>query len=68
MPDRLREDWHGAFKDIAGRLSAYVQGVVINGALVGVVMGASLGLLGVPYALLLGFIAAIFQAFRWSAP
>jgi predicted PurR-regulated permease PerM len=62
MPDRLRDDWHGAFKDIAARLSAYVQGVVINGALVGVVMGGSLGLLGVPYALLLGFIAAIFQA------
>jgi predicted PurR-regulated permease PerM len=62
MPDKLREDWHGAFKDITGRLSAYVQGVVINGALVGVVMGASLGILGVPYALLLGFIAAIFQA------
>ena len=61
MPDR-REDWHSAFKDITARLSAYVQGVVINGALVGIVMGGSLGLLGVPYALLLGFIAAIFQA------
>jgi predicted PurR-regulated permease PerM len=62
MPDRLREDWHSAFTDITARLSAYVQGVVINGALVGIVMGGSLGLLGVPYALLLGFIAAIFQA------
>lgn len=62
MPDRLREDWQAAFNDVTTRLSAYVQGVVINGALVGVVMGGSLGLLGVPYALLLGFIAAIFQA------
>jgi predicted PurR-regulated permease PerM len=62
MPDRLRDDWRTAIKDIGGRLSAYVQGVVINGAVVGVVMGGSLGLLGVPYALLLGFIAAIFQA------
>ena len=62
MPDRLREDWRSAFTDITARLSAYVQGVVINGALVGIVMGGSLGLLGVPYALLLGFIAAIFQA------
>ena len=41
---------------------AYVQGVIINGSVVGVVMGASLAVLGVPYALLLGFIAAIFQA------
>ena len=62
MPDRLREDCHGAFTDVTGRLCAFVHGVVINGALVGVVMGGSLGLLGVPYALLLGFIAAIFQA------
>jgi predicted PurR-regulated permease PerM len=62
MPSTKRSDWHGVFAEIGGRLSAYVQGVVINGSMVGVVMGASLALLGVPYALLLGFIAAIFQA------
>ncbi len=62
MPAAARSDWHDAFADIGARLSAYVQGMVINGSVVGVVMGASLGLLGVPYALLLGFIAAIFQA------
>jgi predicted PurR-regulated permease PerM len=58
----MRDDWQGAFADIGARLSAYVQGVVLNGTIVGVVMAASLALLGVPYALLLGFIAAIFQA------
>jgi predicted PurR-regulated permease PerM len=58
----MRGDWQGTFADIGARLSAYVQGVVLNGTIVGVVMGASLALLGVPYALLLGFIAAIFQA------
>jgi predicted PurR-regulated permease PerM len=62
MPAKTRSDWHGVFTEIASRLSAYVQGVVINGSVVGVVMGASLALLGAPYALLLGFIAAIFQA------
>ncbi len=62
IPPRVRSDWQAAFTDIAARLSAYVQGVVLNGAVVGIVMGASLGVLGVPYALLLGFIAAIFQA------
>jgi predicted PurR-regulated permease PerM len=62
MPPTVRADWHAAFKDIGTRLSAYVQGIVLNGAIVGFVMGASLALLGVPYALLLGFIAAIFQA------
>ena len=58
----MRGDWQDTFADIGARLSAYVQGVVLNGTIVGVVMGASLALLGVPYALLLGFIAAIFQA------
>jgi predicted PurR-regulated permease PerM len=58
----MRGDWQGTFADIGARLSAYVQGVVLNGTIVGVVMGASFALLGVPYALLLGFIAAIFQA------
>ncbi len=62
MPPTVSGDWRDAFADIGARLSAYVQGVVLNGAIVGVVMGASLGIMGVPYALLLGFIAAIFQA------
>jgi predicted PurR-regulated permease PerM len=62
MPATARTDWHGVFAEIGGRLSAYVQGIVINGAVVGVVMGGSLALLGAPYALLLGFVAAIFQA------
>jgi len=62
MPAGVRSDWHGAFNDIGARLSAYVQGVVINGGLVGIVMGAALALLGIPYAVLLGFVAAVFQA------
>ena len=56
------EDWRRAFEIMGARLSAYVQGVVLNGAVVGVIMGGALGLLGVPYALLLGFIAALLQA------
>jgi predicted PurR-regulated permease PerM len=62
MPPAVRADWHGAFNEMASRLSAYVQGVVLNGAIVGIVTGGSLAILGVPYAVLLGFIAAIFQA------
>ena len=62
MPPHAREDWSSALADISAKLSAYVQGVVLNGAVVGVVMGATVAFLGVPYALLLGFIAAIFQA------
>lgn len=62
MPPATRSQWRSVFDDIGTRLSAYVGGVVINGSIVGVVMGVSLAVLGVPYYLLLGFIAAIFQA------
>lgn len=62
LPPVTRRDWKRTIDAIGARLSAYVQGVVINGAVVGVTMGASLGFLGVPYALLLGFIVALLQA------
>lgn len=62
LPPAARQDWKDALDATSARLSAYVQGVVINGAIVGVVMGVSLMLLGVPYALLLGCIAASLQA------
>ena len=57
-----RADWQGAFSEIGTRLSAYVQGVVLNGLIVGVLVAAALAVLGAPYAVLLGFVAAIFQA------
>ena len=62
MPPAVRADWHAAFNEMAARLSAYVQGVVLNGAVVGLVTGVALAVLGVPYAVLLGFIATVFQA------
>jgi predicted PurR-regulated permease PerM len=62
LPPAPRSDWKVALDDIGQRLSAYMQGIVINGAIVGVAMGAALALLGVPYGLLLGFVVAIFQA------
>lgn len=61
-PIATRDDWKQTINAIGSRLGAYVQGVVINGIVVGVTMGASLALLGVPYALLLGFIVALLQA------
>jgi len=62
LPPARRERWSGAFDEIGLKLGAYVQGVVINGIVVGIATGAVLALLGIPYALLLGFVAAIFQA------
>ncbi|HLY03184.1 MAG TPA: AI-2E family transporter [Candidatus Cybelea sp.] len=57
-----RRDWKLAFDTIGLRLSAYVKGIVINGTVVGVAIGGAVAILGVPYALLLGFVVAVFQA------
>ena len=62
LPQAAFRDWKQAFDTIGVRLSAYVKGIVINGAIVGVTMGAAVAILGVPYALLLGFVVAVFQA------
>ncbi|MFY9665721.1 MAG: AI-2E family transporter [Candidatus Cybelea sp.] len=62
FPPGVCQDWREAFILIGQRLSAYVQGVVINGAIVGIVMGIALAVLGVPYSLLLAFIIALAQA------
>jgi predicted PurR-regulated permease PerM len=62
LPPQAAQDWKQAFETIANRLSAYVQGVVLNGAIVGVAVGIALAWLGIPYALLLGFVVAILQA------
>jgi predicted PurR-regulated permease PerM len=62
IPPATRANWEGAFTDIGTRLSAYVEGVVLNGIVVGVAIGAGLALAGIPYAILLGVVAAIFQA------
>lgn len=62
IPAAVRDDWRDTLADIGARLSAYVRGVVLNGAIVGIVIVIALAVLGVPYALLMAFIAAIFQA------
>ncbi len=62
IPPAVRSDWEGAFTDIGSRLSAYVEGVVLNGIVVGVAIGAGLAVCSIPYAVLLAVVAALFQA------
>ncbi|HEY1977681.1 MAG TPA: AI-2E family transporter [Candidatus Baltobacteraceae bacterium] len=62
LPAPRRHDWKHAFDTIGTRLGAYAQGVVINGTVVGVTIGVALALLGVPYGLLLAFVAGLLQA------
>ena len=62
LPEASRGDWKHTFDTVGRRLSDYVKGVVINGSIVGFVIGVSAAIVGTPYGLLLGFITAIFQA------
>jgi predicted PurR-regulated permease PerM len=62
LPETSRSDWKQTFDTIGRRLSDYVKGVVINGTIVGIIIGGSAAIVGTPYGLLLGFIVAIFQA------
>ena len=62
LPEEAKQNWREAFDEMGRKLSAYTQGMVLNGAIVGVVCGAAFSLVQTPFALLLGFIAAIFQA------
>jgi predicted PurR-regulated permease PerM len=62
LPAKARDDWRSAFSDIGTRLSAYVQGVVINGTLVGLLVGGALAVVAAPYGVLLAVIVAVFQA------
>ncbi|MFZ1124776.1 MAG: AI-2E family transporter [Candidatus Baltobacteraceae bacterium] len=62
FPTGSRQDWKHARNDMAVRLSAYAQVIVLNGFIVGVATGSSLAFLGVPYALLLGVVVALLQA------
>jgi predicted PurR-regulated permease PerM len=62
FPAGARQDWKRALNDMAVRLSAYAQVIVLNGVVVGVATGSSLAFLGIPYALLLGVVVALLQA------
>jgi predicted PurR-regulated permease PerM len=62
FPAGARQDWKRALNNMAVRLSAYAQVIILNGVVVGVATGSSLALLGVPYALLLGVVVALLQA------
>lgn len=56
------------FAEMGLGLGGYVRGVLVAMALIGVLTGAGLGLLGVPYALLLGVLAGLTEAIPYLGP
>lgn len=64
----FRTEVRNTFHDIAQKLGAYLQAVVLNGTIVGIATGIGLFASGVPYALLLGFISGVLQAIPTLGP
>jgi len=59
VPPGYRTDAHELATDIYGMLGAYMKGQFAISALVGVVTGIALWIVGVPYALALGIVAGV---------
>ncbi len=61
IPATLRDDLMHLLKLIDGVLASYLRGQLILGVIIGVATAIGLTFLGVPYALLLGVVAAGFE-------
>lgn len=68
VPQRLQPNAEEIFADMARSLGGYVRGVLIAMLLIGVLTGLGLGILDVPYALLLGVLAGLTEAIPYVGP
>lgn len=68
FPAEAQPQVHEVFADIGTRLSGYVQGVVINMFAIGILSGLGIYFLGVPYAILLGIVAGLFEMLPYVGP
>jgi predicted PurR-regulated permease PerM len=68
FPERLQPNVDVIFADMGRSLGGYVRGVLIAMLLIGVFTGLGLGVLGVPYALLLGVLAGLTECIPYIGP
>jgi predicted PurR-regulated permease PerM len=69
MPnERLRKRVHWLLLDVNRTLAAYVRAQITACAVVGAVVTTGFGLMGVPYAVVLGFVAAVLEFFPMIGP
>lgn len=59
LPEASQERWRGVGHDVYKTVGGYVTGNLLISAICGTVYGVALAVLGVQYALALGFIAAV---------
>lgn len=68
FPGRYQPDVDTIFADMGRSLGGYVRGVLIAMLLIGIFTGLGLGILGVPYALLLGVLAGLTECIPYLGP
>ena len=69
MPnERLRKRVHWLLLDVNRTLAAYIRAQITSCAVVGAVVTTGFGLMGVPYAIVLGFMAAMLEFFPMIGP
>lgn len=61
LPDSRREQSRRLIEDLNATLAAYIRAQLVACALVGTICGIGFAMLGVPYALLLGFLAGVLE-------
>lgn len=68
FPSELQPTVDSIFADMGRSLGGYVRGVLIAMLLIGVFTGLGLGVLSVPYALLLGVLAGLTECIPYVGP
>lgn len=68
FPERVHPNLNSIFADMGRSLGGYVRGVLIAMLLIGIFTALGLGILGVPYALLLGVLAGLTECIPYLGP
>ncbi|MGI2326948.1 AI-2E family transporter [Planococcus sp. YIM B11945] len=68
LPPRMREDTRTVFQEADKQIGAYIQGKLIVGAFIGVMVYIGFLIIGLDYALLFGFLAGVTSIVPYIGP
>jgi putative heme transporter len=68
LPPPSQAHWSSVIGEVSIAFGGYVRGTLISMVIIGTITGAGLALLGVPYALLLGLLAALTELLPYLGP
>jgi putative heme transporter len=68
LPPSDQEHWSSVIGEVSLAFGGYVRGTLISMVIIGTITGVGLALLGVPYSLLLGVLAALTELLPYLGP